>query len=244
MKFKILGKGSGLPELNKKHSCVYIQDNELNYLLDCGEGISQSFLENDINQDLIDFIVITHFHPDHISGIYMLIQLFYLKKRIKPLDIYLPENIDTFRKSLEMFYLFSDRMTYKINLLDINKLTKDYKDISIKSNDHLIGYQDFIEKNHLNNMMLSYSIKIKSNNKYLVYTSDISTLNYIKEFITNTNICIVDAMHPSIQEIKELNTIIKEKVILTHCNENLFTDFINMEKKFEIANEKKLYNFS
>ncbi len=244
MRFKILGKGSGMPELGKKHSCIYINQDKYNYLIDCGEGTSQAFLENNFDPNLIDFIVISHFHPDHISGIYMLIQMLYLKKRTKTLYLYLPENLDFFLKSLDMFYLFSKRMSYQVEINNITALNTFYPKIFANKNDHLKGYKSFVEQNQLNNELISYSIKIEEQNEFFVYTSDISSTASVMDFIMNSNICIVDAMHPSINELQELKHVIKNQIILTHCQEELFKDLIHREKKFELADDKKFYNFN
>lgn len=242
MHIKFLGTGTGLPELGKKHSCLFVNQGNITYLLDCGEGVSQAFLENNFHQDKIDFIVITHYHPDHITGIYMLLQMFYLKKRTKELNIFLPENIDFFKESLNAFYLFSERMTYRIKISDITSLNNTYPNISIIKNDHLTGYKNFIEKNNLSNPMNSFSIKIKDE-KTTVYSSDISSVESIKDFIKGIDYCIIDGIHTNINDIIKLKESIKEKIFLTHCQKDCYKDLTKTEDKFEVAQENKTYSF-
>ncbi len=124
MKARILGTSPGLPTLNKSCSSLWLNSAEQNILLDCGEGTANSVLKYNLGRDLIDAIIISHNHPDHITGIYMLLQLLYLQGRIKELIIFIPENRDLFLKSLEMFYLFEKRFRYNIIVRQIPEQSK------------------------------------------------------------------------------------------------------------------------
>lgn len=100
MQVTILGSGSGKSELNRRHAAVLVQHRTGTFLLDCGEGTSQALLKHAIPADEITAIAISHLHPDHITGLYMLVQNLYLQGRKRPLSIYLPERVEDVVKSL------------------------------------------------------------------------------------------------------------------------------------------------
>ncbi|MBC8384908.1 MAG: MBL fold metallo-hydrolase, partial [Candidatus Cloacimonetes bacterium] len=78
MNIRILGSASGLPTPGKNHSAVYVHSNDSNILFDCGEGTAKQLLRYKLDHNHLDAIVISHFHPDHISGLYMVLQMLYL----------------------------------------------------------------------------------------------------------------------------------------------------------------------
>ncbi|HCX72326.1 MAG TPA: hypothetical protein DHM37_01275 [Candidatus Cloacimonas sp.] len=97
IKLHILGSASALPELNKHHAAIMVSYSNQNQLWDAGEGVSEQILKYGYDKNFIDDILITHFHPDHISGIFMLLQMLYLQGRTKKLRIFIPEDINFFQ---------------------------------------------------------------------------------------------------------------------------------------------------
>lgn len=244
MEITISGSASGMPELNKRHSCVYIKKDGISFMLDCGEGASQAFLENNYSFEEPDFIVISHYHPDHITGIYMLIQLLYLKQRKKTLQIFLPENEELFKETLKLFYLFTERLTYKIEFYSTQEIQNYYPFISAFKTNHLIGYKELVEKKGYDNQLNSFGLNIEHNNKKISYTSDIKSISKITEYLENSNFCIIDAIHPRPEEFLMLEDLIRDKIILTHGLNKALIEKIKNKGKFEIADEKKTFIIS
>ena len=81
MRYQILGSASGNPELGLHHSAYYIHTSQNRYLFDCGEGTAQQLLAQNLADEELDAIVISHYHPDHVVGIFMVLQMFYLRQR-------------------------------------------------------------------------------------------------------------------------------------------------------------------
>jgi len=84
----ILGTSNSIPSKNHENTHFVIIGENRNILVDCvGNPIVR--LEDaglDIN-DLTD-IIVTHFHPDHVSGVPLLLENMWLMGRTKPLSIY------------------------------------------------------------------------------------------------------------------------------------------------------------
>lgn len=203
MKLTITGSGSGKPSAGKNHSSILLEEDNHVILLDCGEPAARIIARRFADPDAIDAVVITHFHPDHSSGIFMLLQLFHILKRKKELKVFLPENIAMFKETLKMFYLFDEKFSFKLNLILVSQLTTYFNWMIPLKNNHLKQYKKLIAANKTSNEMLSYSIFIKAE-KNLLYTADISSINIFSEILPDTDIVILDALHPQIKEIMQL----------------------------------------
>jgi ribonuclease BN (tRNA processing enzyme) len=236
-KIQFLGTAPGIPTRDKKHSCIYVRADRFCCLLDCGEGASQSFITHFDDFEELDFILITHFHPDHSAGIYMFIQMLYLKKRQKKLTIYLPESIKQFRETLDLFYLFPQKLTFELELLFIEQIMDRYHTIEVFRNDHLLSNEDFLTEHKLQNRMNCYSLKFNLGSKIIAYTSDISSIECIRYFISECHICIIDAIHPPIAELIDLEQKVVEKIYLTHGMIYNLSQYIQNRVKYIVAED-------
>lgn len=237
MKIKILGSGPGIPTLRKNHACVWINFSYKNIILDCGEGTAQQLLKNGLDNDVLDAIAISHYHPDHITGIFMVLQLLHLQNRTKPLNIYLPEDIDFFVKTLNYFYTFPKKCTFKINLALISEITKDIPEIQAIPSDHMLGYKDLVRQNNFSNKLISYSFLIRYNAKQVLYSSDLDNIESIEKYFPKTDLLIIDALHPEPDEILAIPGKTDARIILNHGLSEKLEKIIS-NKRFEIANEE------
>ena len=238
MKFRILGAGSGNPELGLHHSCYYINCNGKHFLFDCGDGTSQQLLCYDLADDLLDAIIISHYHPDHVAGLFMVLQMFYLRKRRKTLTLFLPEKEKQFKEILNYFYSFPKRFTYEIHFQNILNLNQQYTDLNIIESSHLLTYKKFVEKESLSNDMKSFSLIIDEEKSRLFISSDIVNLSTINSKKLDANIFVLDGMHPPAKEIIAFSE--HHKVIISH---GLSQELNKKMREFniEIADEEKLY---
>ncbi|MEO8398834.1 MAG: MBL fold metallo-hydrolase, partial [Ignavibacteriaceae bacterium] len=72
-KIKFIGTGSGKTSLKRFHSSFLILNESYNLLVDTGDGISKALLLQNINYNSIDGILISHLHPDHYTGLPLLL---------------------------------------------------------------------------------------------------------------------------------------------------------------------------
>jgi ribonuclease Z len=118
------GTGDGVPIADRNHSAYLYTFGDTNFLVDCGEPISTTYKASGLSYDLIDAIIISHLHSDHFSGLFMLIQSFWLEQRRKPLSIYLPaDGIEPIRKMLHAAYLFPEALPFTMTLLPLKPLS-------------------------------------------------------------------------------------------------------------------------
>jgi ribonuclease BN (tRNA processing enzyme) len=222
MKYTIIGAGSGLPQLDLHLSGVVVQTEKHNLLLDCGEGTSKQLIRKGFDKDFLDAVLITHYHPDHVTGLYIFIQMLYLQNRTKLLKLFLPERPAAFMESLHLFYTFEQRLPFELQVFEMAEAELHYSEVNVVVNDHLAGYESFLKMQKYLNQMLSYCIALSAGNKTLLYTSDINSFNNIGHLIEKAQTIILDALHPEAGLIISLAADLKKNIILNHgCSESL-----------------------
>ncbi len=223
--FYILGSSSGLPSADKATSGYLLKNDDSLTLIDCGGGVTQSFLKRGFDPLQVDRICISHTHSDHVCELSLFLQLIYLHKREKQLDIYLPEEfIDPFKSYLRAVYLLEEKLTFQLNFHPItdNFILKNEKfELRAIQNDHLLGYKELIKKLYLPNKMQSFSFLIKTNNKTILYSSDLTTLDSIKAYMPNVDYLLIETTHIKVDDFitaafgKNIN-----QIIATHLGTN------------------------
>lgn len=96
------------------------------WLFDCGEGTQHQLLKAKINSAKIEKIFITHLHGDHLFGLPGLLASRSLKQKVKPVTIYGPKGIKQFIDIV--LDISSSRITYPIQIVEIDKATILYQD--------------------------------------------------------------------------------------------------------------------
>ena len=243
MKFRVLGAAPGLPIKGFYHAAVWCGVGKQNFLLDCGEGAIWQLMKYNLDKDTLDAIVISHWHPDHSSGLFMVLQMLYLQGRTKPLEVFVPERKAEFEKIIRFFYIFKQKFGFHLRLYDMEGLHRSFPVLTPVASYHMKGYEGLIKSKDYNNTMKAWSFIVENNSQKLLYTSDLLNTNSIKPFLKGVDVCVLDVIHPSRDAIVLLLKTVDCRFILNHgaTPEVLHKLDLGKDIIFEIADENKLY---
>jgi ribonuclease Z len=93
IKLTILGCHSATPRVNSHTTSQFLEINNHNFLIDCGEGTQVQMRKFKVKFSKIEHIFISHLHGDHFFGLIGFIATLGLLNRKKPLHIYGPKGI-------------------------------------------------------------------------------------------------------------------------------------------------------
>jgi ribonuclease Z len=92
-KITFLGTASAVPDRNHQNTHFVVQTESGTVLVDCVGNPIVRLREAGIDPLSITDLVLTHFHPDHVSGVPLLLMDLWLLGRKQPLDIYGLESV-------------------------------------------------------------------------------------------------------------------------------------------------------
>ena len=217
----IIGSASGVPVPNRSHASLLIHVENTLYLVDAGEGCSSSLLRCSIDHHKIGIICISHMHPDHCSGLPMLIQMMYLADRTSPLKIYLPqEGLDALSRWLENTYIFTEKLPFPFKLSPIIQgafFRDENIRISAYGNKHLQGYRHLVASMYPERSLESYYFIIESKGKKVIYSGDLLSLDDLTPHCVEADMLFLETTHVTIDDI--VSFIVEQGVkrtILTH----------------------------
>ncbi len=220
----ILGSAAGGASADRACTGYALSIDDDILIFDCGSGVISSFLRAGFDSRDIKAIIISHTHPDHISDLPLLIQNMYLLKREKPLDIYLPpEAINPIRIYLSTCYLFQEKFPFEFHFLPVEsniKLLNSKVQIEPIPNNHLKGNAEIIKQAGLLNRMECFSLLIRANNKRILYTADILTIDDVEDYLDDLDLLVIETAHIDVHQLGELlRTKAVGKAVLSHLKE-------------------------
>lgn len=110
-----LGVGDGTASTGRNHSAYLYSFGETRVLVDCGEPVGRTLKMAGISPDAVDTLFLSHLHSDHIGGLLMLLQGWWLDNRRKALPIVMPrDGIEPIRTIIRTAYLFDEILPFKI----------------------------------------------------------------------------------------------------------------------------------
>jgi ribonuclease BN (tRNA processing enzyme) len=210
-----------MPVSNRTHASLIFHTEERCYLFDAGEGCSSSLLRCGIDHHRIETIFISHMHPDHCSGLPMLLQMMYLAGRTAPLELYLPqEGTKALEDWLSNTYIFPEKLPFPFHIysLEPGVIAKETTlRISAFPNKHLEGYRELVTSHYPEKTLESYSFKIEWDEKKVVYSADLLSLQDIEPHSEDADLLILEVTHVDIEDILSFHSEQHvKKTVLTH----------------------------
>ncbi|MGB9521850.1 MAG: MBL fold metallo-hydrolase [Anaerolineales bacterium] len=100
----ILGSANALPDIHHDNTHLLLLTQTQKILIDCPNNPYVRLQQVGLDPVNLDGLILTHFHPDHVSGLPTLLMNLWLRKRKSPLHIYgLRSTLDLFEKMMALF---------------------------------------------------------------------------------------------------------------------------------------------
>ena len=213
MKLTILGSGTCVPSLKRSSPANFLKILNKNVIIDFGPGTMHQMLKAKIDYKEIDFVFLTHFHPDHVSELRSFIQaLDWTPNFNRKKDLILIGPVG-FKNFYERTINSKPRPnTYKLKIKEIKKnlALEDLKVECVKTvhSDESVAYK-FMEKT-----------------KSIIITGDCDYDDNLIKFSKNSNLLLIECSFSNDQKVeghlvsKECGEIAKQagvkKLVLTH----------------------------
>ena len=204
MKIVILGSGSGMPSAERRCSAIWVGSGSRAFLIDAGEGAAQQIVRMKLDPNEVEAIFITHMHPDHASGLFMLLQFMNLSGRTHALSIFIPHGVfPGFSTVLPYFQIFEKKWPFSMEFHPLsgnrNVSIDDFMLLPV-GNDHLAGNQAEARSHSLG--CDSYSFLFSDGNSgSVLYTSDIPDFNRLENPSAKIDLLISECTHVSLESI-------------------------------------------
>lgn len=103
-KLVTLGSASAIPGEQQENTHLLVVAGNRCVLIDCASNPIQHLRRGGVTFEALTDIILTHFHPDHVSGIPLLLMGMWLMGRRQPLSIYgIPHTLDRMEAMMDLF---------------------------------------------------------------------------------------------------------------------------------------------
>ena len=222
-RFTILGSSSGHAQPDRATSGYVLTVNRRHSLIDCGGGVTASFIRRGFDVLDVDRIFITHTHPDHCCELPLFLQQIHLLGREEPVEIYLPdEYVEPFKTTLNAMYIMPEKLNFTPELIgyDSSLRLDDGYTIEAFDSEHLAHNRELIDKLGLPNKCQCFSLKIKVGDRCLFYSSDIKSFDDIRPHIIDCDFIVMETTHIDLYRLIDYAlTVPNSRFILTHLSD-------------------------
>jgi ribonuclease Z len=100
----LLGTGAALSDAERTTTMLAFEGEGSVLVVDCGGDVVQRLLVAGLDLDRIEGMIVTHEHPDHVSGFPLFMEKIWLAGRRRPIAVYGPEAaLSQARRTFESF---------------------------------------------------------------------------------------------------------------------------------------------
>lgn len=218
LELTILGSASGMPEPNRCHAAIALQREDNLWLLDAGEGVSSALLRWKLNPEMLKGIYITHLHPDHCVGFFMVLQYLHIREWTGQVDIYIPGGaIDTFQKFMDQLYLVQGVIcpNYELRPLEDNHRLATDLVLETYPTKHLQRWDELaipgIETR-------AFAFRVTNAGKSIFYSGDIDSVADLEPYLNRGEVVILESAHIDYDAVLRMAVELElKRLILTHA---------------------------
>ena len=219
--FTVLGSSSGLPQAGRACSGYLLQTGESLSLIDCGGGVTASFLRCDFDPLKLDRIFISHTHSDHCGELTLVIQMLHVLRSARPLEIFVPDEfVRPFLAYLNAVYLFPQHVSPQLRIhgyADGFHYRGPGFDLTAVANQHLGKAAEIIEQYDIPNRMQCHSFLIGTPATSLLYSADIANFGELEPLLGGLKFALIESTHIGLEQLLDYaRTAPSGQFILTH----------------------------
>ena len=218
--FTILGSASGMPQPDRACSGYLLERGENLSRIDCGGGVTSSFLLHGFDPRRLDRVFISHTHSDHVGDLALLIQLLHGVPTERRLDVYLPDEfVEPFKDYLNAVYLIPDRLSLELCIHGYKGglVYDDCFRLTALANTHQTKLASDIQRLGLPNKMQCFSFRIDADGGSLFYSADVGSFDDVRPHLKELDYALVETTHIQVQQLLDhaASSSVK-RYILTH----------------------------
>lgn len=188
MRIRFLGTANAEPTANRRQSAVLFEGEQRALLVDAGEGVAGGLSRTDCWSQPIGAVLLTHAHPDHVSGLPGLLHSWKLTKRTEPVALYAPKLfLEGLLSWLTAVRLAPERLPFRLHLKQLCPNTFPMPTghvVQAWRNGHISTKEGG-----------SYSLNISGMGKRWLYSSDLPSLKPLHGHLDNLDGLILEATH-------------------------------------------------
>lgn len=226
MKINVLGSGNAFNTNGRAHAAYLIEaQNSGCILLDCGATTLYRLQQINFDFDLLDGVLLTHFHGDHIGGLpFLFIQLWLVEKRNRTLKVIGPVGVKEICKSLmDICYPgFFDKC-----LLEFIEVSPD------ESIDFItFGHEIQIKPFKISHRPESLGYRAREDTKEFAFSGDSSFDQNLFDLVDGVDLALIElsilsqdeisVAHVSLEEVKlNIEKLNAHSIVFTHIYDEL-----------------------
>ncbi|MHA1912008.1 MAG: MBL fold metallo-hydrolase [Candidatus Kariarchaeaceae archaeon] len=220
----MLGTGNAFNDRGRQNSLIWVKHEETQFLLDCGPGILKEAKDRNLDLKELDFVIISHFHGDHFSGLpFLALEYKFQTIRTKELKIIGPEGL---KERFEQLFksMFPGSASKEIPEIMVFEEIKPGEEMSVN------GFT--IRAIQAVHTPESLSLEIRRGEKIIIYSGDTEWNEELEQMINEVSIAIIECSsleqkikgHISLKEVKDVK-LKAEKIVLTHLGGDVIDYF-------------------
>lgn len=183
----ILGTANAVPDDRHENTHLLVQEGERTILVDCTGNPIAELKRAGVSPDLLTDVILTHFHPDHVSGVPLLLMDLWLMGRKHGIRIHgLADTLDRMQTMMKLFDCESWPNFFPV----------DYHILPEESKADMITDDDFrITASPVRHLIPTIGIRVEftRSGKVLAYSSDTEPCQNVVELARESDILIHEA---------------------------------------------------